>query len=187
MKRFCALSLCSVLCALGTTLAGCADAPSEADVELATTPTPGPDGIASGDPGGPVSATVCATRGDRSCYCSGLGCRRTCNDILTIGAGSSSSGPVIGRFAGFYPGTPGVEIGGGAALADVGLVAVVGLESDIDAGHARIVVRNSRGATLVDRAGLTADVRIRAATQSVTMDFLGGLFDTQTYTFTPAP
>src|SRR5262249_38925605 len=150
------LLLRSLLTALACVapVAGCSTESQDSGSEAETT-VPGPDGLTA-EMGGPVSSSVCIQTPRVSCYCTGVGCRRFCRDVIVLSGGSSGA-PATGVFAGTYPGYPTVTIGSGPTFTNAGAVAVVGLESDIEAGHAQIVVRDSHDNTLYDRAGQVAD------------------------------
>lgn len=103
-----------------------------------------------------LSATICTEIGGFKCYCSGLGCRKFCKDIIILGGGGGSSAPAttIGALtaapqpalenAGIFRGAVRVDAPGFGGRASA--AAVMGPSAEVDAGRGRLFVARPGGA-----------------------------------------
>ncbi len=110
-------------------------------------------GLASQFPQPVLAGSVCVeTPNGSSCYCSGLGCRRFCRDILTTGqgGGSNSGSGELGLAVAPSRAPSGQEIAGlfdGPVIVrapgfqgDTAAVAILGPQAEIDAGRGTLFV-----------------------------------------------
>lgn len=143
----------------------------------------------------PVSAaTICTQVGDFKCYCSGVGCRKFCKDILVLGGGAGGTGASSG-----LSGAGGLALapGGAAATARIAegmfegplsvrtdafsgrvdAVAVFGSERDVAAGKAELFVPGQDGRPDSKGSVRLKDVRLSDGDVSLSMEAVRSMLD----------